>query len=732
MEVSSQDPSLMAMDLSKSYSVNPLTRSHAEAMDLAKKPEWYHRRPPNCNTEVGSSYRTRASSSYNPLCPEVGAPVHCRDMEQSQEALGNYMNSALAPGLDLYRDGVHGNLWHSGFYGANQSGGQGPESSGGEESDSGSDVIVLVSSAKEPLLCSSFIQDSVRHIVEPLSPAVSSLDEGRGCYHLPQPLSSPSPDSSYSEDSSDSSVDIPVHHTRPVVLLSDLSAVYSNPADSPVDISSDDSDVIEVSVTSEKKKKGHAFPCKKSPVRQSSPRSEGEKAPTRQVRHSTRLRKSVSEMPQFTCTRSRHSLRRQVKNDAVGIYNESGDSDEVMEYVVRLSSSEADESTSQPNLSQRVSSNSEESEEDARADRKSPSKPQQKEQQPCRKASYTKNVNHKRKKPLNIPKNKRLRSKQKQSHRIPSKQHQRAEASSKKTANKKTVIRCRKKRRSWTGPSAPFPPTEPEIMLKYLKVKQEKKDKKSDSFFPFVHMEKRMCTVVNYREEEATVRNSRGKQQTAARSLPGFVPNTSCFQLGRLSSESRCHATLLCCLCGQVANARGLGDLHGPYCPTGSSVDCHSQQQQQQVGRTLQKQEVNSHEPANSHSINSSDDGCEYDRSAVKSLPDSEDHSLPKVPLHLDECWMHEDCGIWSAGVFLVRGKLYGLEEAARLAQETICSTCQQTGAIMGCFQKGCPRNYHYRCAIQSGCVLNEDNFSMRCPEHKNKMFTSVTRQQKR
>lgn len=672
MEVSSQDPSLMAMDLSKSYSVNPLTRSHAEAMDLAKKPEWYHRRPPSCSTEVGSSYRTRASSSYNALRPEVGAPVHCRDMDQSPEALGNYMNSALAPGLDLYHDRVHGNLWHPGFYGADQSGGQGPESSGGEESDSGSDVIVLVSSAKEPLLCSSFIQDSVRHIVEPLSPAVSSLDEGRGCYHLPQPLSSPSPDSSYSEDSSDSSVDIPVHHTRPVVLLSDLSAVYGNPADSPVDISSDDSDVIEVSVTNDKKKSNtfpcqKSTPCKKSLGRQSSPRSEGEKAPTR---HSTRIRKPVSEVPQFTCTRSRHSLRRQVKNDAVGIYNESGDSDDVMEYAVRLSSSDADEMASQPNLSQRVSSNSDDSDVDTRMDRKSPVKPQQKEQQPCRKASYTKSINHKRKKPLNIPKTKRLRrSKQKQNHRVPAKQHQRAATSGKVVASKKTVIRRRKKRRSRTGPSDPFSPTEPEFMLKYTKVKEEKKEKKLDSFCPFVHMEQRVCTVVNYREEEATVRSSRGKQQTVARSLSGFVPNTSCFQLGRLSSESRCHATLLCCLCGQVANARGLGDLHGPYCPTGSSADC---QQQQETGRTLQKEEENSHEPVNSHSVNSSDDGCEFDCSAVKSLANDDDHSLPKVPLHLDECWMHEDCGIWSAGVFLVRGKLYGLEEAARLAQETV------------------------------------------------------------
>ncbi|XP_026181100.1 transcription factor 20-like [Mastacembelus armatus] len=717
MEVSSKDPSLMAMDLSKSYT--PLSRSHSEAMDLAKKPEWYHRRPPSCSSDIASSYRTRASSSYN---SQPGAPVHCRDMEQGSEALGDYMNSTLAPGLDLYHDGVHNNLWHPGFYRRDETGGPVLESSAGEESDSGSDVIFLVSSAKEPILCSSFIQDSVRHIVEPLSPTVSSLDEGTGCYRLPQPLSSPNTDSSYSEDSSDSSVDIPVHHARPVVLLSDLSAVYGNPAESPVDISSDDSDVIEVSVTNEKKK-SHAFPCKKNilskkrQVRESR-RSESRKTSPGEVRRSTRIRKSVSEIPQFTCSASRHSLRRQVKNDAVGIYNESCESDDVMEYAVRMSSSEAEEMVSKPGVSQRVSNYSE-SDVDVHTERKS----QEQEQKPHCKASYAKGNNHKRKKPLMICKTKKLR-RTKQKHSM---HHQKASSSMDVSANKRVSARRKRKRRTQTGPSALFSPREPEIKLKYANIKEGKKDKKLDSFSPFVHMEQRMCTVVNYQEEEATVWSSRGRQQqTAVRSLSGFVPKTSCFQLGRLSSESRCQTTLLCCLCAQTANAVGLGDLHGPYYPTSLSVDC-------QNCNAEQEEEGHENGLSNSHSVNSSNGCCDgNNQAAVRSVHESHNHSLPKVPLALDECWIHEDCGIWSAGVFLVRGRLYGLEEAAQLAQKTVCSTCQQTGAIMGCFQKGCPRNYHYRCAIQSGCVLNEENFSMRCPEHKNKQFTSATRQHKR
>lgn len=32
-----------------------------------------------------------------------------------------------------------------------------------------------------------------------------------------------------------------------------------------------------------------------------------------------------------------------------------------------------------------------------------------------------------------------------------------------------------------------------------------------------------------------------------------------------------------------------------------------------------------------------------------------------------------------------------------------MCSACQDPGATLGCFFKGCPNKYHYRCALQSG-----------------------------
>ncbi|XP_068192368.1 transcription factor 20-like [Antennarius striatus] len=782
MDVSPADPPVMAMDLSKGYSVPPLTFSHTEVIDLAQKPEWYHR------TDLPSPFRPRASSSYNSvptrLHPEPSGPPPHLDLDQRSESIGNYINASVTRGLDLYCDGVHGNLWHPGFYGSNQTGGPDPESSGGEESDSGSDVIFLVSSAKEPLLCAS------------LSPEGSSLEAGSGCCQLAPHLSSPSPDSSYSEDSSDSSVDIPVHHTRPIVLLSDLKAVFSRPADSP-DVSSDDSDVIEVSVTKEKEE-GLPFPPP--------PQGGGDTAPARGIRRSARFRKSLSEASS-PCRAFRHRLRRRAKNDAVGIYNESCDSDDVLDHAVRLSSDEANE----PATNQ------------FQADGRSQPRPKALQSLGC-----------KGKTPLAVSTTKRFRKQKRKTlseHRPQSKPA-------------KPVRRRRKKRRSQTGGSVHFSPREPEIQLRYANVK-EKKDRRSGGFSPFIHMEATLCTVVNCQEEAVSVRRG---QQTASTPRPGYVPNTSCFQLSRFGSD-RPLARLLCCLCGQTANAMGLGDLHGPYRATGLAVDLQGPYQATGPDVDLQgpsqatvpdvdlqgpyratgpdvdlqgpsratgpdvdlqgpsqatSPSVDPHGPswATGPSVDIQDPyratgqavdlqgpsritspsvdpqgrswatspSMDLQGPSLATSPSVDPQGLswatgPAVDLQapyrstcpavdwqrqqqnqaeclhvngyavkstgpppeapgLQECWIHEDCGVWSAGVFLVRGKLYGLEEAAQLAQQTTCSVCQQSGAIMGCFQKGCPRNYHFRCAVQSGCVLNEDNFSVRCPGHKNKLLT--------
>ncbi|KAM9434244.1 uncharacterized protein tcf20 isoform 1-T1 [Clarias gariepinus] len=92
---------------------------------------------------------------------------------------------------------------------------------------------------------------------------------------------------------------------------------------------------------------------------------------------------------------------------------------------------------------------------------------------------------------------------------------------------------------------------------------------------------------------------------------------------------------------------------------------------------------------------------------------------LPLVPLDPKELWVHESCIVWTSGVYLVNGRLYGLQEAIDGARDTNCSHCEMAGSTLGCYSKGCTLRYHYMCAVEADCFLNEDNFSLRCPKHK-------------
>ncbi|XP_072523653.1 uncharacterized protein [Salminus brasiliensis] len=321
---------------------------------------------------------------------------------------------------------------------------------------------------------------------------------------------------------------------------------------------------------------------------------------------------------------------------------------------------------------------------------------------------------------------------------------------------KKVHTPKRKRKKHKGGQSSIFSPEEPEIKLKYANYKEDKREKRDETFSPFVRVKLKdypTCMVVNYPEESE--RLNRGKQKVPSKFASGAVPTSPCLQYGRISTEGVQRGALVCCLCGGSANAMDLGDLHGPYYPEGFRPVSKTAANPQEL------REEDSSDSDSSHIANGDACGVQSQtswtrkghhkvrraaglgtcqtwssegdlscspapkRSRIDSVTDW--YSPPIVPLEASEYWLHEDCGIWSAGVFFVRGKLYGLEKAIKMAKETICSSCLQTGASLGCFFKGCPNKYHYRCAIQSGCVLNEENFSMKCRKHKNKSIKGVS-----
>lgn len=245
-----------------------------------------------------------------------------------------------------------------------------------------------------------------------------------------------------------------------------------------------------------------------------------------------------------------------------------------------------------------------------------------------------------------------------------------------------------------------FSPKEPEIKLRYVTYKEEKRDSRMDGFSPFVHVERQrsapsLCTVVNYPEEVRTDLK-KGQQMPPGTFVTGAVPSTSCLQLGRASAHSQHQRSLVCCLCGQSANAMDLGDLHGPYYPEGYRAA--AKRPAGVPGLKEEEEEEDSDSDSSSSTIKErgrkraiqqparrlraagqpwASDGA-GGPAAKRALSDvdsavSEDwYSAPVLPLEPCEYWLHEDCGIWTAGVYLVKGKIYGLEEAFRVAQETV------------------------------------------------------------
>ena len=48
---------------------------------------------------------------------------------------------------------------------------------------------------------------------------------------------------------------------------------------------------------------------------------------------------------------------------------------------------------------------------------------------------------------------------------------------------------------------------------------------------------------------------------------------------------------------------------------------------------------------------------------------------LPQMPMDPEELWFHEGCMAWTSGVYLVNGRLYGLQEALDGARETVSTS---------------------------------------------------------
>ncbi|KFO78879.1 Retinoic acid-induced protein 1, partial [Cuculus canorus] len=259
----------------------------------------------------------------------------------------------------------------------------------------------------------------------------------------------------------------------------------------------------------------------------------------------------------------------------------------------------------------------------------------------------------------------------------------------------------------------------------------------------------------------ATARLQRGPAGPAPRPRAA-LPASSTMHMGPVVSKALNAACLVCCLCRNPANYKDLGDLCGPYYPEDCLPKKKSRLKEKARVETPGEDAIlpavaerasrgtegscgagskatrpeGATEAAKQNTLRSSPRGmfrrlqscyCCDERTEGEEAAEKprrhECHKAESLPQELagdtQEHWLHEACAVWTAGVFLVAGKLYGLQEALKAAADLKCSSCQQAGATVGCCQKGCPHTYHYACAIDTGCLLSEESFSLKCPKHK-------------
>lgn len=83
------------------------------------------------------------------------------------------------------------------------------------------------------------------------------------------------------------------------------------------------------------------------------------------------------------------------------------------------------------------------------------------------------------------------------------------------------------------------------------------------------------------------------------------------------------------------------------------------------------------------------------------------------------EVWVHEECLVWSPGVYLVGPKIIGLQEAVWTSCNVSCNRCNYKGANICCLYRGCMKVVHVWCARSLNWDFNEECFKTFCDEHR-------------
>uniref|UniRef100_A0A8C7YYZ6 Retinoic acid induced 1 n=1 Tax=Oryzias sinensis TaxID=183150 RepID=A0A8C7YYZ6_9TELE len=213
------------------------------------------------------------------------------------------------------------------------------------------------------------------------------------------------------------------------------------------------------------------------------------------------------------------------------------------------------------------------------------------------------------------------------------------------------------------------------------------------SFCPYVRINNSRdfsswCAIVN-KPDDAVVFQRRRKKGILRMRNPFTVakvtPHTAAMIQGPMVNTDISGRSLTCCLCGKPANYKDLGDLCGPYYAEDSvprkvltithtesfreesnttcGNDCSTAEK---PGASENDAEVNVDKEGNAEA-SSQDKGASEDQEGTNSI-----FQRLRMEAEASEHWAHENCAIWTKGVIMVAGRLYGLKEAANSSAQTV------------------------------------------------------------
>ncbi|XP_078286689.1 transcription factor 20 isoform X3 [Rhinoraja longicauda] len=291
---------------------------------------------------------------------------------------------------------------------------------------------------------------------------------------------------------------------------------------------------------------------------------------------------------------------------------------------------------------------------------------------------------------------------------------------------KKPASHQRRRRKRLQGPI--LLPEEPEIKLKHTlrTVRWRRGETQDKGFSPYVLLERKreaaLCTIINNHDDQNRAQKGvKGEQGLACTPPPSCagkaLPTSSHMVQGPVVTDSSTLGILVCCLCGKCANHRDLGDLFGPYYPHQYAATLPKNPPPKKMAPVPSRVVRHRSMPDLLKTSQSGDEGKEFGtvpghprfkrrhysedctpswaspRSSkghrrchccVKTSVDLRTQrfksvlgpqvelQLPQLPLDPNELWIHESCVLWASGVYLISGRLYGLQEAVEMARETI------------------------------------------------------------